>query len=39
MTGDFRLIDYIFDLYLGKPGHMPLEHLEYGTSCMGSFMT
>ncbi len=23
MTGDFRLIDYIFDLFFGKPNRMP----------------
>ncbi len=38
MTGDVRLIiDYIFDLFLGKPYCMPLEHLEYGMSCLGYF--
>ncbi len=39
MTGDVRLIiDYIFDLFLGKPYCMPLEHLEYGMSCWDTFM-
>ncbi len=33
MTGDFRLIDYINDLFLGKPYHMLYEHLE--NECMG----
>ncbi len=36
MTGDFCLIiDYILDLFLGKPYRMPSEHLDYGMSCMG----
>ncbi len=25
MTGDFHLIDYIFDLFFGKPYRMPSE--------------
>ncbi len=37
MNGDFRLIDYINDLFLGKPYRMLYEHLENGTSSMGSF--
>ncbi len=35
MTGGFHLIDSIFYLFLGKPYHMPLEHLENGTSRKG----
>ncbi len=27
----------LFDLFLGKPYSMLEEHLENGTSCMGSF--